>query len=83
MFKKGSYITSTIGILLVIGLGVNIYYNQGISIQDVLLGLAALGFIKAEDHKKDKPSNIASRGIGNNSGDPDEEEEPPGRPTKG
>lgn len=83
MFKKGSYITSSIGILLIIGLGVNIWFNQGISLQDVLLGLAALGFIETEDSKTSKLKNMFKSGIGGNSGDPGEEEEPPGRPKNG
>ena len=81
MFKKG-LLTSSIAILLLIGLGVTVY-RDGVSIQDVLLGLTALGLLAAKDANQSHSlstnfENGDTGGIGGNSGDPEEEEEPPG-----
>jgi hypothetical protein len=86
MLKSKGLVTNLIAILGIIGLGWHIYVSKGLGVSDLILLMTSIGLFAAEDpkiFKKDKPSNISSRGIGNNSGDPEEEEEPPGRPTNG
>jgi hypothetical protein len=74
MIKKG-IITSLMGILVLIGLGFNIYTNGGLSVQDIILLLTALGLLAAKDvnasHTKDKIAD-------NPPPDDDDDDETPG-----
>jgi hypothetical protein len=61
--------TSSIGIIALIGLGVNVY-NNGLSVSDFLLLVIGVGFIAAKDKKTDK----LSPGVGGEDPDDDDEE---------
>lgn len=61
--------TTSIGLIALIGLGVNVY-NNGLSVSDFLLLVIGVGFIAAKDKKADKfnPS------VGGEDPDDDDEE---------
>lgn len=61
--------TTSIGLIALIGLGVNVY-NNGLSVSDFLLLVIGVGFIAAKDKKADK----FSPSVGGEDPDDDDEE---------
>lgn len=54
-----SWKTSTVGLMALIGLGINVYSN-GLSVSDFLLLVVGVGFIAYKEKEKEKEDEAAS-----------------------
>lgn len=69
-----SWKTTLVGLIIIGGLAINVYQN-GLSVQDAIWGLLAIGFFLTKDADKSHSLNL---GIGGDLPPEDEEEEPVG-----
>jgi hypothetical protein len=52
IFNKKGIVTTSIGVIAILGLAYKIYIEKGISVEDFLILMTAVGLIAAKDQNK-------------------------------